>query len=68
VNLGLVRKCARAFGGQRAYGRIPHRRGQNVSVIGVVSLKGLLAQWSCLGAVDRLTFDAFIAQKLVPQL
>jgi transposase len=68
VNLGFIRKCARAFGGKRAYGEIPTQRGQNVSVIGAISLKGLLAQWSCLGAVDALTFDAFIAQKLVPQL
>ena len=37
-------------------------------MIGAISLKGLLTQWSCLGAVDALTFDAFIAQKLVPQL
>ncbi len=25
-------------------------------------------QWSALGAIDGLTFEAFIAQKLVPQL
>jgi transposase len=31
-------------------------------------LKGLLTQWSGLGSIDALTFDAFIAQKLVPQL
>lgn len=68
VNLGFIRKCARALGGQRAYGETPNRRGKNVSVIGAVSLKGLLTQWSCLGSVDALTFDAFIAQKLVPQL
>jgi transposase len=68
VNLGFIRKCARALGGARAYGETPTQRGRNVSVIGAISLKGLLAQWSCLGAVDALTFDAFIAQKLVPQL
>jgi hypothetical protein len=62
VNLGFIRKCARAFGGNRAYSKTPTQRGRNVSVIGAISLKGLLAQWSCLGAVDALTFDAFIAQ------
>lgn len=37
-------------------------------MIGAISLKGLLTQWSALGSVDTLTFEAFIAQKLVPQL
>lgn len=37
--------------------------------MGAISLKaGLLAQWSTLGYLDALTFDAFIAQRLVPKL
>lgn len=68
VNLSFIRKCARALGGQRAYCKKPNRKGKNVSVIGALSLKGLLTQWSSLGSVDALTFDAFIAQKLVPHL
>jgi transposase len=36
--------------------------------MGAISLTGLLAQWSTLGSIDALTFDAFIAQKLVPKL
>ena len=37
--------------------------------MGAISLKeGLLAQWSTLGYMDALTFDAFIAQKLGPKL
>ena len=36
---------------------------------GYIDLRlAVLAQWSALGAVDTLTFDAFIAQKLMPQL
>jgi transposase len=68
VNLSFIRKCARALPGKRAYSEQPPRKGKNVSVIGAISLKGLLTQWSSLGSVDTLTFDAFIAQKLVPQL
>ncbi|MHC5719034.1 MAG: transposase, partial [Nostoc sp.] len=63
-----MRKCARALPGQRAYAPKPNRKGRNVSVIGAINLKGLLTQWSGLGSMDALTFDAFIAQKLVPQL
>jgi transposase len=68
VNLSFIRKCARALPGQRAYAQKPNRKGKNVSGIGAISLKGLLTQWSGLGSIDALTFDAFIAQKLVPQL
>jgi len=31
-------------------------------------LNGLLVQWSALGSIDGLTFEAFIAQRLVPTL
>lgn len=68
INLSLSRKCARSLQGTRAYGERPHRRGKNVSVIGAVSLKGLLIQWSALGSINGLLFEAFIAQKLVPKL
>ncbi|WP_442943805.1 hypothetical protein [Nostoc sp.] len=56
-----MRKCARALPGQRAYAQKPNRKGKNVSVIGAISLKGLLTQWSGLGSIDALTFDAFIS-------
>jgi hypothetical protein len=55
INLSFIRNCARALSGKRAYGERPNRRGKNVSVIGAVSLSGLLVQWSSLGAVDGLT-------------
>jgi transposase len=68
VNLSMIRRLARALEGERAYGERPSRRGKNVSVISAVSLKKVIAQWSALGAVDGITFEAFIACKLVPQL
>ena len=68
VNLALVRLFARSLQGQRAYGERPQQRGQNVSIIGAISLKGILTQYSAKGGIDAITFEAFIAQKLVPQL
>jgi transposase len=68
VNPSFIRKCARAVQGNRADGERPCRKGKNVSVIGAISLKGLVTQWSTIGSVDGLTFEAFIAQKLVPNL
>lgn len=68
MNLSFIRKCARALSGKRAYSKRPSRKGRNVSVIGAICLDGLLTQWSALGSVDSLTFDAFISHKLVPKL
>lgn len=68
VNLSLVRLFARSLKGQRAHNKRPQARGKNVSVIGAIGLKGIIAEISLLGATDGLTFEAFISQKLVPHL
>lgn len=68
VNLALTRLFARSPKGQRAYGTRPQKRGKNVSMIGAISLSGVLAQVSLTGATDGLTFEAFLSQKLVPIL
>lgn len=64
----MIRRLARSLQGERAYGERPSRRGENVSVISAVSLKKVITQWSALGSIDGITFEAFIACKLVPQL
>lgn len=68
VNLALTRLFARAPKGKRAHGKRPQKRGKNVSLISAIGLNGLLTQVSLLGSTDGLTFEAFIAQKLVPKL
>ena len=68
VNLAMVRMSARSAKGQRAHGKRPQKRGENVSMIGAIGLEGLIAQLPLLGAVDGLLFEAFIARKLVPKL
>ena len=68
VNLALVRLFARSHQGQRSYGQRPQQRGQNVSIIGAISLKGILTKCLVLGGTDGLTFEAFVSQKLVPKL
>lgn len=68
VNLSLVRLFARSGLGQRAYGERPQKRGQNVSIIGAISLQGMITQCCLIGGTDALTFEAFISQKLVPKL
>lgn len=68
VNLAMIRRRARAPKGKRAYSSKPSQRGKNVSIIGALSLNGVIASCNLLGATDGLTFEAFIAQKLVPEL
>lgn len=68
MNLALTRLFACSLKGQRAIGKRPQKRGKNVSLIGAISLQGLLSQISLVGATDGLTFEAFISQKLFPKL
>lgn len=68
INLAMTRLFARAPKGQRAHGKRPNQRGKNVSLIGAISLTRVITQLPILGAVDGITFEAFISQKLVPNL
>lgn len=64
----MIRHSARAQKGKRAHSSRPQKRSKNVSIIGAISLKGVISQYSILGATDGLTFEAYISQKLVPKL
>lgn len=68
ANLSLIRQSARSQKGKRANGSRPQKRSKNVSIIGAISLRGVMSQSSILGATDGLTFAAYISRKLVPQL
>jgi transposase len=68
VNLAMIRAYARAPGRERARSARPQRKGKNVSIIGAVALKGLIASFNVLGGFNTVTFEAFICQKLVPNL
>lgn len=68
VDLALTRLRARAPKGQRARGKHPSKRGKRVSMISAISLKEVLTNFNVMGTTDSLTFEAFMAQKLVPKL
>jgi transposase len=67
IHLGMTRSHARSPKGERVRGDVPPR-GKNVSLIGAVGINGLLSQIALLGSVNGLTFEAFIATRLVPKL
>jgi transposase len=68
VNLAMVRLYARALKGKRARGVKPQKRGRNISIISALSMEKVLASTNIYGAVDGVTFEAFIVKKLVPEL
>jgi len=68
VNLAMVRLYARALKGKRARGEKPQKRGRNISLISALSLRKVVASVNIYGAVDGVTFEAFVLNKLVPNL
>ncbi len=63
----MIRMYARAFGGERARGAKPQKT-KNVSIIGAISLEGMIASCNISGGVKKITFEAFICTKLLPAL
>ncbi len=68
VNLAMVRLYGRALKGKRARGEKPQKRGRNISLITALSSQKVLASVNIYGAVDGVTFEAFIVKELVPKL
>ena len=63
-NLGMTLPHARSEKGTRAYSSVPCSRGQNISMIAAIALKGLLALVQVVGATKGIQFEAFIANVL----
>jgi transposase len=68
VNLGMNRRYARSLKGTRAYGDCPDARGQNVTMIGGISLQGFIASFTFPGGTDTLAFQTYVTKVLVPNL
>jgi transposase len=64
----MARLYARAPKGERIYAPIPFKRGENVTVLGALSLQGIIASMSIEGYADGLIFLTYIKQIVVPQL
>lgn len=82
VNLGLSRLYGRAIGGERVTDSTPRNTGQHISVLGALSIEGLIAMMRLTGSVDTpccyfwtkylpkktAVFLAYVTKILVPQL
>ncbi|MEH2078443.1 MAG: transposase [Nostoc sp.] len=68
VNIAMTRHFARSPKGSRAYGDRPDGRGKNVTMIGAMSLEGIIAAITFQGGTDSNAFYTYVTQVLVPKL
>jgi transposase len=68
TNLAMTPRYGRAPRGQRVVGSAPRNHGPNTTVIAALCPDGIPAAMTVEGAIDRLAFDAFVGQVLVPSL
>ena len=68
ANLGMTSEYARVEGGERAKMPKPFNTGEKFSVIGAISLTGIVAMMYIASAVNGNIFKAYIEQLLVPKL
>ncbi len=66
----MARLRARAPKGERAYGRVPRKRGKNQTLIASITLEGAMCESvSIEGATDAELFEAYVVERfLAPSL
>ena len=64
----MTRRYARSPRGQRAHGKAPVNYGKNVTLIGAMSLEGIIAPMSVEVATSGDVFKAYLDQVLCPVL
>lgn len=67
-NLAMTRRYARSAKGTRAYDDAPYQRGNNLTLIGALALRGLVGEMTFPGATDAVAFETYVAQVLLPNL
>lgn len=68
VNLALTRLYGRAPRGERVVGRVPINYGENITMLGALSCRGLEAMMTVAGATDGEVFRTYVRQVLTPTL
>jgi transposase len=68
VNKAMTRLYGRAPSGDRAYGYRPQNRGRNITMIGALALRDMIAAFTFPGGNDRWAFLTYVNRVLVPNL
>ena len=64
----MTRLYGRSLKGEGVYDTRPRNSGQNVSLLGALSIDGLIATFSLCGSVNTNVFVTYLQEVLVPQL
>jgi transposase len=64
----MTRLYGRGKVGERVVMECPRNKGKNTSVLGALSLDGLIASMTVIGSTDKNVFETYVEQILVPQL
>lgn len=67
-HIGMTRTYGRAFFGQRVAEAVPRNRGTVTTILGALTLAGLVAVMTIEGGTDTAVFETFIQRVLVPKL
>lgn len=68
TNLAMTRNYARSEKGERANSVKPVSRGKLLTLIGAVSLEGIIASMTVEGGTKKETFMTYVSDVLVPEL
>lgn len=68
ANLGLTRLFARAAPGQRVVEATPGYSGPHYTVVATLGWKAVTAPWVVEGAMNGVTFEAYVRTQLLPTL
>lgn len=64
----MARRYGRSPCGQRALAKVPFGNWKRLSVLGAISLVGMVAAMSVDAATDRTVFAAYLDEVLLPKL
>jgi len=64
----MTRRYGRALRGRRVVAAVPHGHWKTTTLIAALDSQGVRCSMTLDGAVNRLAFEAFVEQVLVPQL
>jgi transposase len=67
-NIAMCRQYARSPKGERIHDTRPSKRKGNVTIIGALSISGIVAAMTINGSADGAVFLAYTTEILVPQL
>lgn len=68
-NVAMARRYGRSRRGRPVYGSVPHRRGQNLTVVGAIRAGGGVVAWRAMdGAMTGERFLGFAVEALIPAL